>query len=178
MLGNFAIRTLCFTYGQPHRNFPILYLIANVAATVEMTEARLAGESDAKNLGKWKFKRFAVGFCGSATPIVLLSAVLLGDADWDITYGDSLMAYSCVLYGIGGLLTIGAALTHAPEPPAQRLLGKSPDWVNAYTEAYQKSIKRYNAIATFEGCVAGTFIPVIVLYPIVVSAAGGTPGGN
>ena len=155
--------------------FSILYLSANVAATVEITEARLAGESDAKNLGKWKFKRFAVGFCGSATPIVLLSAVLLGDAIWDTSYADSLMAYSCVLYGIGGLLTIGAALTHAPEPPAQRLLGKSPDWVNAYTEAYQKSIKRYNAIATFEGCVAGTVIPVIVLYPIVVSAAGSTP---
>ena len=59
--------------------FSILYLSANVEATVEITEARLAGESDAKNLNKWKFKRFAVGFCGSATPIALLSAVWIGD---------------------------------------------------------------------------------------------------
>ena len=33
--------------------FSILYLSANVAATVEITEARLAGESDAKNLGSF-----------------------------------------------------------------------------------------------------------------------------
>ena len=65
--------------------FSILYLSANVEATVEITEARIAGESDAKNLDKWKFKRFTVGFCGSATPIVLLSALVVGDAAWDIS---------------------------------------------------------------------------------------------
>ena len=57
-----------------------------VAETPEMKEARIAGESDAKNLDKWKFKRFAVGFCGSATPILLLSALVVGDAAWDISY--------------------------------------------------------------------------------------------
>ena len=66
--------------------FSILYLSTSVEATVEITEARLAGESDAKNLDKWKFKRFAVSFCGSATPILLLSALAAGDAAWDISY--------------------------------------------------------------------------------------------
>ena len=159
--------------------FSILYLIANVAATVEITEARLAGESDAKNLDKWKFKRFAVGVCGSATPIVLLSTLLVGDAIWDTSYADNLGAFPCVLYGLGTLLPIGDAIIHAPAPPAQRLLGKSPDWVNAYTKAYQKTIKRYNAKATFDGWLTGTAISACLSYLIVIPAMGGnTPGGN
>ena len=123
--------------------FSILYLSTSVEATVEITEARLAGESDAKNLDKWKFKRFAVGFCGSATPILLLSALAAGDAAWDISYNYNLdPTFCCLLYGIGTLLPIGEALIHAPKTPAQQLLGKSPEWVNAYTKAYQASMKK------------------------------------
>ena len=36
--------------------FSILYLSTSVEATVEITEARLAGESDAKNLDKWEIQ--------------------------------------------------------------------------------------------------------------------------
>ena len=77
----------------------ILYLSTSIEATVEITEARLAGESDAKNLDKWKFKRFAVGFCGSATPILLLSALAVGDAAWDISYNYNLdPTFCCLLF--------------------------------------------------------------------------------
>ena len=163
--------------------FSILYLSANVAATVEITEARLADESDAKNPDNWKFRWFAAGCCVTATPMLILSTLLLGDTYLDTSYSDNFDAgyliYPCMLSGIGGLLTIGDTLTHAPAPPVQRLLGKSPDWVNAYTEAYQKSIKRYNAKATFDGSLTGTAISACMFYVIVVPAiSGNTPGGN
>ena len=163
--------------------FSILYLSANVAATVEMTEARLAGESDAKNPDNWNFRRFAAGCFVTATPMVILSALLVGDVYFDTSYSDNLdpgyLVYPCILSGIGGLLTIGDALTHAPAPPVQRLLGKSPDWVNAYTEAYQKSIKRYNAKITVEGFLTGTAISACMFYSIVDPVLGGhTYGGN
>ena len=144
--------------------FSILYLSTSVEATVEITEARLAGESDAKNLDKWKFKRFAVGFCGSATPILLLSALAVGDAAWDISYNYNLdPTFCCLLYGIGPLLPIGEALIHAPKTPAQQLLGKSPEWVNAYTKAYQASMKKRNLDATLIGCLTGTVVSAPVL---------------
>ena len=154
--------------------FSILYLSANVEATVEITEARIAGESDAKNLDKWKFKRFTVGFCGSATPIVLLSALVVGDAAWDISYKYNNFdpTVCCVLYGIGTLLPIGEALIRAPKPPAQRLLGKSPEWVNAYTKAYQASMKKRNMDATLMGCLTGAAVSAPVLYLIMVATTG------
>ena len=149
--------------------FSILYLSANVEATVEITEARIAGESDAKNLDKWKFKRFTVGFCGSATPIMLLSALAVGEAAWDYNIDPTVC---CVLYGIGALLPIGEVLIHAPKPPAQRLLGKSPEWVNAYTKAYQASMKKRNMDATLIGCLTGTAVSAPVLYLIIVATTG------
>ena len=154
--------------------FSILYLSVNVEATVEITEARIAGESDAKNLDKWKFKRFTVGFCGSATPIVLLSALVVGDAAWDISYKYNNFdpTVCCVLYGIGALLPIGEALIRAPKPPAQRLLGKSPEWVNAYTKAYQASMKKRNMDATLMGCLTGAAVSAPVLYLIMVATTG------
>ena len=153
--------------------FSILYLSANVEATVEITEARIAGESDAKNLDKWKFKRFTVGFCGSATPIMLLSALGVGEAAWGIScnYNPD-PTVCCVLYGIGALLPFGEALIRAPKPPAQRLLGKSPEWVNAYTKAYQASMKKRNMDATWMGCLTGAAVSAPVLYLIMVATTG------
>ena len=63
----------------------------------------------------------------------------------DISYNYNLdPTFCCLLYGIGTLLPIGEALIHAPKTPAQQLLGKSPEWVNAYTKAYQASMKKRN----------------------------------
>ena len=153
--------------------FSVLYLSANVEATVEITEARIAGESDAKNLDKWKFKRFTVAFCASATPIMLLSALGVGETAWGIScnYNPDLTV-CCVLYGIGALLPFGEALIRAPKPPAQRLLGKSPEWVNAYTKAYQASMKKRNMDAALIGCLTGVAVSAPVLYLIVVATTG------
>ena len=56
------------------------------------------------------------------------------------------------------------AIIHAATPPADRFLGKSPDWVNAYTKAYQKNMRRYRAESTVTGCVMGGAVLATTLY--------------
>ena len=69
-------------------------------------------------------------------------------------------------YGIYTLSPAIVAMTHSPAPPADRLLGKSPEWVTAYTQAYQKRIKRHRTDASVLGCVTGGVVFIGAIYAL------------
>jgi hypothetical protein len=51
-----------------------------------------------------------------------------------------------ILAGFGcGLLGVGAAYLIPPEPPAGDLVGKSPEYVSCYTDAYKSKGRMKNA---------------------------------
>ena len=55
----------------------------------------------------------------------------------------------------------------APTPPADRLLGKSPEWVNAYTEAYQKSMRGLSVKSSAMGCLFGGMVLSAMVYRVL-----------
>ncbi len=59
--------------------------------------------------------------------------------------------YSCLL-SVGGL-----AGTHfyRPNPPAERLIGKSSEYVNVYSEAYKNEVAKQQTLWSAAGCVGG-----------------------
>lgn len=131
----------------------------------EITEARIAGEKDAEGF-HWKW--FAVGnLIIQATPVVLFYMEEFGLFDpvtqytsyflSGATYRNQKMPPVCCLaiYGAYALSPTVFALRYSPAPPADRLLGKSPDWIDAYTHAYQKHVKRHNAASSAVGCFVG-----------------------
>ena len=123
--------------------------------TLEITEARIAGEKDAEG---WHWRWFFASYCSStATPILLIPALWVSHRGYDLLscWG----AYSGV-----ALTPTAISLILTSAPPPERLLGKSPDWVTAYTKAYQKNVRRYNAAASVAGCVAGTTTLAILSY--------------
>lgn len=56
------------------------------------------------------------------------------DTDWILW-----LAAGCLLGPVG----LGAAFLMQPDPPASRLLGKSSEYVAAYTDAYRDSAREY-----------------------------------
>jgi hypothetical protein len=51
------------------------------------------------------------------------------------------------------LLGVAAAYLMTPNPPAMRLLGKSPEYVAAYTDAYGTSAKNVQTNNAWLGCI-------------------------
>ena len=143
-----------------------------VASTNEITAARIAGENDAKGF-QWKW--FAAGYL---TPILFISAAWAIEASDSGAFDDVTMSHCVAAYGIIALTPTVFSLIHSPVPPADRLLGKSPDWVNAYTQAYQRSVKGYRAAASLGGCVGGTATLVFTINLIDAVISGSTPGSN
>ena len=143
-----------------------------VASTNEITAARIAGENDAKGF-QWKW--FAAGYL---TPILFISAAWAIEESDSGVFDDVPSSYCAVTYGIIALTPTVFSLIHSPVPPADRLLGKSPDWVNAYTQAYQRGVKRHRAAASLGGCVAGTATLVSTVGLIVAVYSGSTPGSD
>ena len=145
-----------------------------VAETPEITEARLAGENDANGFN-WKW--FGISYLiSNSTPLVFMSAIWMIEEFnlYDGTINNIDPRCCLAAYGIYVLAPTVVAMTHSPALPAERLLGKSSEWVNAYTKAYQKSVKRHRTDATIAGYVAGTATLAGTLYLIFASIGGNT----
>jgi hypothetical protein len=77
------------------------------------------------------------------------------DAKADVN-GSIWFAVGCLLGCVGWVL----AYAIQPNPPAMRLVGKSPEYVAAYTDAYKEAGKKVQAKQALVGCIVGTGITV------------------
>ena len=80
------------------------------------------------------------------------------DAQSDINKG--LWFLTGCIGNVGGIIRAHSA---EPTPRATRLLGKSPEYVAFYTEAYTEKSKKLQANSALGGCVAGTLAVVILI---------------
>ena len=68
------------------------------------------------------------------------------------TNGTVWLAIGC----LGGIIGIAIAYVVEPNPPAMSLLGKSPEYVAAYTDAYKMTAKGIQTGSAWKGCIVGT----------------------
>lgn len=64
---------------------------------------------------------------------------------------------------LGGLLGIAVAYIYEPSPSATMLLGKSPEYVAAYTDSYKMTAKKIQTNKAWTGCIAGTLLYVVLV---------------
>ena len=57
-----------------------------------------------------------------------------------------------------GSVAMGGAYIYQPVPPAERLLGKSAEYVSFYTDAYKARILRLQLVAAIKGAAGGTAV--------------------
>ena len=157
-----------------------ILFFASVDATgnaLEIKAAEIEAEKDAKVI-HWAWFN-AAAFTVQASPaVLLLSGWFLAEVGLYDTFFD-MNTYCCLaIYGIYAITPTAVALIHSPAPPTERLLGKSPDWVDAYTKAYKKNMRRYRAESSAVGCFTGTLSLTSTLYLLSLLNGGGTPGGT
>ena len=64
------------------------------------------------------------------------------------------IAGNCLL----GSLAVGGAYVYQPVPPAERLLGKSAEYVSFYTDAYKARMRRLQLVAATKGAAGGAAV--------------------
>lgn len=55
---------------------------------------------------------------------------------------------------LGGILVIIFANVHEPSPPAVAFLGKSPEYISFYTDAYRSKARNLQTSQAIKGCAA------------------------
>jgi hypothetical protein len=81
---------------------------------------------------------------------------------------------ACLWLGAGclfNLLGVGVAYFVAATPPVSRLLGRPPEYVDAYTEAYRAAVRRIRLESALHGCCLGTAAAVVIGVLIAAAAA-------
>ena len=68
-------------------------------------------------------------------------------------------------YGIGGIAAIIFAYVYEPPVPLYMLIGKSPEYVTAFSEAYTKTAKDIQVKKVWGGCLTS----VVVLAVLILS---------
>ncbi|MCY3743984.1 MAG: hypothetical protein OXH00_23465 [Candidatus Poribacteria bacterium] len=155
----------------------VLLILVSVGDTAAQTDiaavAKRDAERDAKRVSKLKW--FASGFFGSALPCLSLFALLYGDAhgvyiedDIPRVFGPDTL-YMCCTAGIGAgmLLPTGYAIFHSPTLPAEAFLGKSPDYIAAYTSVDtlvdRRQARAQRAAFSAMGCLTGISVGTLIL---------------
>ena len=64
------------------------------------------------------------------------------------------IAGTCLL----GAVAVGGAYVYQPVPPADRLLGKSAEYVNFYMDAYKARMRRLQLVAATKGALGGSAV--------------------
>ena len=59
---------------------------------------------------------------------------------------------------LGGILVIILANIHEPYPPASSLLGKSPEYVSFYTDAFRAKSRNLQTSQAMRGCAANCIV--------------------
>ena len=148
-------------------------------------QAKTEAEQDARQDVSWlKWGGFG-GICGLVGGGICVAVTIeesvgcLVETGCSAVWGqepDYEISHQSILLGVAGLLISSYPLSHTsnlqPTVPSGRLLGKSPEYVKFYTDAYKKRVQRlrvrYARIGTATGCVLSLYIlgPMLeTLYP-------------
>ena len=144
--------------------FMVVLLLSSPLATLAQ---QISAEVQAKQDGKSdvnKFAWFTAGFigCASAWTIIALTdrrGYIVDSATLD-------QSLRCLTVTVP-FLPIVYAISASSVPPTERLLGKSPEYVNVYVDSYTKEVKRQRIILSAAGCGIS-----FVSTPIILLAAG------
>ena len=79
---------------------------------------------------------------------------------------------------IGAPAGIFGAYLYQPEPPMSRLIGKSPEYINAYIHSYKSKRGKTQALWTSAGCLTGGLVTGALISGVLVGIAAGTDTGN
>ena len=86
--------------------------------------------------------------------------------------------FACFLLGcIGGVVTVTGAYFYDPAPPAGALLGKSPEYVAFYTDAYMEKAKGLQVRSAMTGCVVSTLVWTAVIVAAIIETQESSSSG-
>jgi len=71
---------------------------------------------------------------------------------------------------LGGLIGVIIAYGVEPSPPATRLLGKSPEYVAFYTDAYQEKAKKLQSNSAWGGCIVNGLATAAYIMLVLAAA--------
>ena len=143
-------------------SFLVLFLLISLPCLTAATTPKQAAEADARsdiNGVGWGAAGFCAGF--SVLPVAVGMILIAGTQETEVSPPGTLDEFiACHFTALTGycLYQTMVSFTNAPSPPPERLLGKPPEYVSAYTAAYKKKVLRIRSTySNFGGCV-GLFI--------------------
>ncbi len=95
---------------------------------------------------------------------VRVQACRQAEMDADLATSQALWLAAGFFGGIAGVLV---AYILQPNPPASKFLGKSPEYVAAYSECYRRKARAIRTQKAWLGCLAGALFGVSVSVGVV-----------
>ena len=138
-------------------------------AQQDSVQAQAEADASADMSDKSKAKWFLLGGVGSTAGCLLgcIGGALLGGPGYESTNSQAyFMLAGSVLCGVCAVLIAVFRYPHNVTPPPERLLGKSPEYMEAYTQAYKSRTVLLRKIFVTAGSIVsnlGVMTGVVIL---------------
>ena len=139
-------------------NSPNLYKeYENIPHSSIPLQAKADAESDASR----DVSLLAHFGAGMSAPFAAAACGVTGLCLYDMAIGYEENYFSCVGASVGAAVVFSTLIAYyirPPNPPPERLIGKSPEYVTFYADAYRAKMRSYRMLSVAAGSVFGAAI--------------------
>ena len=162
------INTGCFLLILLTLLAPSLNFAEEPLAVEDVNATRLqAAESDAKQDADNDMRRSVPFFTGMGSAFAGVMCLGLTERSFSTLPSDIQSLECCALIAAGSAPFAFALVKHhntPPPPPIERLIGKHPEYVKAYVDAYEKKMRSKHERTVFAGAAVGCGIIAVWTY--------------
>ena len=111
-----------------------------------------------------------VWFLSGMVPVCLVAAITVASDQTGGEYEEAILhiAPNCFSPIVG----MAVAFVYSPSPPTERFIGKSPEYISAYTDAYKSKARWVQAQWAAGGAATGCGVSVLGALLVVISGDG------
>ncbi len=133
-------------------------------------QAKMAAEQDAKaDVNRWTWNIYGIACCLGVGLTTVAGAAIGSTSDGPFEVHNTIHGGGCGFIA-GSTVAAGTIVGYKVNLPPERFLGKSPEYVDFYTAAYERKIRQRRAGFVAEGALA--FGGLMLLIAKIIESAG------
>ncbi len=169
MKANLKFRSQFLAFFMAVLIFSIPFITLAQQNSVE-AQAKMAAERDAEtDLNRWAWYIYGFACCLGVGLTTVAGAAIGSTSDGWLEFDDTIYG-GCFGFIVGSAVSAGTIVSYKIVVPPERFLGKSPEYVDFYTAAYERKIRLRRVGEAAAGGI--TFCGLTLLISRIIEAAG------
>ena len=153
-----ALMVIVLTLSLPMQSLAEQTSVADIT-TIAKRDAELDASRDTNKIA-W--------FLRGMVPVCLVAAITVASDQTGVGYGEASRHFAPNYFS--PIVGMAVALIYSPSPPTERFIGKSPEYISAYTDTYKSKARWLQAQWAAGGAATGCGVSILGCFFSILSS--------